>query len=453
MNTASPYEYYGPKLCVKSEFLYTNLVTRSNYDKLVQRGKFHVLRPGRGKDNCALIDLDSIQKYRPEIHSQIIQMYPPTERAYNLLTDLVCTDQKALDFFTLHRKPNGKSLKAERQLLYYNNAIILNACLRFENQHISRRKLNWIWTQLANAVAAFEEYEHNLPTFWRNLKDNAYEYKEKGYYALLHGNEGNQNSLLRSEELDWLIVSIYCMPNNPFQSDVYGLYKRFMLGKLEVVNMTTGELYEPEQFYKNGKEVIISEATVRNILNDPQFKAVVNMKRLNHSDYNKEFRPHAHRAKPMYSLSKVSMDDYDIPQKMHDGKSVKAYYVFDVASDAIIGVAYSKLKNDSLFMECMRNMFSTLHRNNCGVPLEVEVEHHLVNQHKDTFMQAGKLFNHVRWCNPGNSQEKRAEHLIKKKKYQFAKKHQANIGRWYAKSKAYRSKTNKVYDEDRKSVV
>jgi hypothetical protein len=447
MNTASPYEYYGPKLCVKSDFLYTNLVTRSNYDNLVKRGKFHVLRPGRGKDNCALIDLDSIQRYRPEIHAQIVQMYPPTEQAYNIFMDLVENDNKALEFFSTHRKPDGRGLQPAKQSLYYNNAIILNACLRFENQHISRRKLTWIWTQLAEALAQYDEHENNLPTFWRNLKAKAYDYKQNGYYSLLHGNEGNQNSLLRTEALDYLILSIHTMPNKPWQSETYDLYVQFMEGKLEVVNMNTGELYESSEFQTKGKKSIVSEATVRNIVNDPKYKAVVYAKRNDHSDYTRNFRPHAHRMAPMYSLSKISMDDRDIPHKMHNGKNVKAYYAFDVASQAVIGVSYSELKNDALFMECMRNMFQTLHTNNCGVPLEVEVEHHLVNQHRDTFMKAGNLFKHVRWCNPGNSQEKRAEHFIGKKKLGFEKKNQPNIGRFYAKREGYRSKTTKVFDE------
>ena len=44
------------------------------------------------------------------------------------------------------------------------------------------------------------------------------------------------------------------------------------------------------------------------------------------------------------------------------------------------------------------------------MPAQVEVEHHLVNNFADGLMKAGVVFPFVRWCNPGNSQEKRAEH-------------------------------------------
>jgi len=48
------------------------------------------------------------------------------------------------------------------------------------------------------------------------------------------------------------------------------------------------------------------------------------------------------------------------------------------------------------------------------------------------------LFQHVRWCAPGNSQEKRAEHFNRAKKYGYEKKYQTGIGRFTAKLEANR---------------
>ena len=65
----------------------------------------------------------------------------------------------------------------------------------------------------------------------------------------------------------------------------------------------------------------------------------------------------------------------------------------------------------------------------------------------DGLMQAGSVFPLIRWCNPGNSREKRAEHFNRAKKYGVEKRSQVGIGRWYARLEANRPKEEKVYDE------
>jgi hypothetical protein len=141
------------------------------------------------------------------------------------------------------------------------------------------------------------------------------------------------------------------------------------------------------------------------------------------------------------------MDDRDIPHKMADGSRVKAYYAIDVASEVYIGYSHSRDKDQKLFVDCVRDMFNFLSTYNLPIPMEVEVEHHLVNQFADTMMADGNLFPMVRWCNPGNSQEKHAEHRIKQKKYGFEKATQAGIGRHYLKNDANVPKETKVWTE------
>lgn len=132
---------------------------------------------------------------------------------------------------------------------------------------------------------------------------------------------------------------------------------------------------------------------------------------------------------------------------MHDGNYVHAYYVSDVTSGAVVGYAYNRKKDKDLFLDCMRNMFQMLDKNGWYMPAQIEVEHHLVNKFTDGLMQAGVVFPLIRWCNPGNSREKRQEHVNRAKKYGVEKRSQQNIGRWYAKLEANRQKVEKVYDE------
>ena len=97
-------------------------------------------------------------------------------------------------------------------------------------------------------------------------------------------------------------------------------------------------------------------------------------------------------------------------------------------------------------------MFLFQHANNLGVPIEVEVEHHLVNRFTDSFMADGALFPLIRWCVPGNSQEKWAETGNRLKKYGFEKGINGNIGRHYAKLEANRPKQVGEWNESRMRI-
>jgi len=205
----------------------------------------------------------------------------------------------------------------------------------------------------------------------------------------------------------------------------------------------TGELFNPQDFIKNEAPIEISESTVWNYLNMPHNRIIVDSKRSGSFNFNNEHRPHHHRNAPKFAFSKISMDDRDLPRKLMDGKRVKAYYAYDVASGCVVGRSYSKDKDEALFIGCMQDMFRTIEREGLAMPLEVEVENHLVNKFFDDL---AIMFPFVRICNPGNSQEKHAEHLNKAKKYGIEHKAHTGIGRWYL-SEAYRVDNDKVNDE------
>ena len=70
--------------------------------------------------------------------------------------------------------------------------------------------------------------------------------------------------------------------------------------------------------------------------------------------------------------------------------------------------SYPKKKDTELFINCVRDIFRILDGMNLGLPLEMEVENHLVRQFENDLLQAGNLFPFVRWYAPTNSQEKHA---------------------------------------------
>lgn len=447
MNYQSPYEYFGNTLCVRAPFLFkeTDIITEVNYKNLTQRGNLRVVKAGKGKGNQALIEFESM---RPDLKEKVIQFEKPETLDFNWLHQYFKFDQAAISFFANYTKADGRGLSPQKQKMYCTNALILNAAREFERRNIARHKRAFIWETISDSINSLDkdQYTFKLPTNSKVLRKVFDEYVDKGYNSLVHGGEGNNNSRKVHAKLETLILSIYCMKNKPFSSTVQQIYLQFLGGSIDIVDTTTGELFDPSEFEKDGKPIVISDSTVWNYLNDPKNRILVDKYRAGSLEFNNTHRPHHHRHAPMFSLSKISLDDRDLPRKMLDGKRVKAYYAYDVTSGCVIGASYSKDKDTRLFIDCIRDMLRFLNRSDLGIPMEVEVEHHIVNQFKYDLMKAGTAFPFVRWCNPGNSQEKRAEHFNKAKKYGYEKRYQEGIGRWYAKSEAHRTSVEKVFD-------
>jgi hypothetical protein len=116
-------------------------------------------------------------------------------------------------------------------------------------------------------------------------------------------------------------------------------------------------------------------------------------------------------------------------------------------SGAIIGAAYSLKKDAKLMLDCLRDMYRNLDKLGLCLPLEIEVENHLARDYRDTIFKLGNLFSMVRYCAATNSQEKYAEHCIRRKKYGFEKLHQENIGRHYARLEANKAHGERFYNE------
>ena len=459
MQISNPYEYYGPILCIKGKWLVkeAGLLTKHQYNNYRERGKLNTLREGRGKGNYALVEFDSIL---PEtLKDEIEQIYPkPKDVTYNVLTDLIEPDNAAIRYFaTQYRKPEGGILPPAKQREYSTNAIILNACKKFYTRNVARKKKGWIWDKLSQSVNDLADmrddfgekvYVMNLPKTPITLQRVYHTYHEEDYMSLVHGGFGNNNPRKINAAIEKIIISIAAMKNKPFNNWIVEMYLSFIAGNTEIVDKKTGEVFDPEDFYHKGAPVTFSEGTVWNYVNKPINQALLGKYRSGAHQYNSNHRPHAHRTPPKFSLSKISLDDRDLPRKMSDGKRVKAYYAYDVASGCIIGASHSRDKDGKLFLDCIRDMLRFLGRNNYGVPMEMEVEHHIVQDYRNDLMKAGVAFPFVRWCNPGNSQEKRAEHLIKAKKYGYEKRYQEGIGRWYAKSEVHRTVTEKIFDSE-----
>lgn len=449
-------EMYEGKICVSFDDLVPGVLSKSNYDYHVRRGNINVMRQGKGLGNYALVEYDSLPE-RFRLRFERLHGGHPSSLIEQDTVKRCSIDPSARAYYSAYRLADGSPLELDKVEEYSINASVmahteqrLDEMRRLRKVgHNVRTAANDVWTCYAGEYEALRsELGHTLPRSIASLKNKLCAWRKEGYESLVSKKLGNQNTRKVSMPVERLILSLDSLPERPFNSTVSELYNDFVRGRLDVIDPTTGELFDPAAFCDaDGYPLTLSDTTIANYLNNPKNKALRSKIHDGQWEYNNAYRPHHLRKSPLYSFSKVSMDDRDLPRKMTNGQRVKAYYAYDVASGCVVGYSYARLKTADLFLDCVRNMFRTIHNNAWNMPAEVEVEHHLVRDFADGLMQAGEVFPFVRWCNPGNSQEKRAEHLNRAKKYGVEKRSQQGIGRWYSRLEANRPKQDKVYDE------
>ena len=398
------------------------IMTAANYKNLLRRVQINVVRAGKGLGNYALIEIATLpQRFRERIKEK----YGTMEQ--NILKDWFGQhyriDAEARSFYTRFRFDDGSALPPNKINEYTVNASVLKAVVSvMADTNIMRKAMNGQtinWGEMAGAISYYQaEFGHTLPLSPHRFRERVNAYQKEGYELLISKKFKNQNTRKVNYRIERLLLSLDSQDERPYNTTVAEMYNMFLMGELVVADVETGEVFDPKDFTdKKGNPIVLSEATIANYLNTPKNKALRAKLHDTQWDFNNQYRPYHLRAHAVYSLSKISLDDRDLPRPMHNGQRVKAYYAYDVVSGAVVGYAYNRLKTRDLFLDCMRNMFQTLDRNGFYMPAELEVEHHLVENFADGLMKAGVVFPLIRWCNPGNSREKRAEHFNRAKKY------------------------------------
>lgn len=454
-------EYYGNKLCISArELVDGGIMTLPNYKQLSARGRIDVVRSGKGLGRYALVAVDSL----PTIYKEKVEETYPGGNAVLLRGWILSNyelDQAAVAYF-MDWAARQHSDKATDGLArkYAVNASVLNTCIRLYDRSRDYRKLmgeKYNWDMMAATIETLrEEFGHDLPASTLRFRKKVNEYRQYGYECLISCKFGNQNKRKVDYKTERVVMSIAVLPNQPYCSDVHEMYISFVCGELVVWDLETGEIFNPDDFTdRNGEPKELSESTIRNILNKPSNRLLIEKARRGRTEFYHEQMPHMHRHGGEFSLSQITMDDVDLPRRMKGGEYVHAYYAYDVVSQCRVGLAYGRDKDDALVVECFRDMFRLIDRNGWGMPAGIEVEQHLMSKYKEGFLQAGEVFRFVHFCAPQNSQEKYAEALNGAFKTTIAHKNHEGIGRWYNKG-ARRVDQKKVSDsgnhtwEDRK---
>ena len=446
-------EFFDNKLCISVRELEADGILTQDYCRqLAARNRLKMARSGGGKGNYALVVVDSLPT---EYQDQVNEKHPGG--AAILLRGWIISnyelDQAAVAFF-MDWAARQSSDKASDELArkYAINASVLNTCIKLYNRSRDYRKLmgeKYDWSMMATTIETLrEEFGHDLPASTLRFRKKVNEYKQYGYECLISGKFGNQCARKVDYKTERLICSIAVLPNKPFNSNVHEMYMSFVCGELDVYDLSTGEIYNPDDFTdKNGDPKELSESTIRNVLNKPSNKLLVEHALSSYTTFMHEQMPHVHRHNGEFSLSQITMDDVDLTRKLKDTKQrVHAYYAYDVVSQCVVGASYGRKKDQMLVVDCFRDMFRLIERNGWGIPAGIEVENHLMSEYKEGFLQAGVAFNFVHFCAPQNSQEKYAEPLNGAKKRSVIHKNHAGIGRFYGKGK-WRTEYKKVSDE------
>ena len=443
-------EYYGGRLCVSMHELVGNgIMSEPNYKQMARRGRFEVARQGKGAGNYALVVVDTLPtRYLDEVKEKLgtgdeILLAGWLRENYE-------RDQAAVAWFN-DRAKTGVDLKEAKKEECIVNASVLNCCIRLHERATTLQKLageNYQWEKMAAAIEGLrEQFGHTLPTSVFRFRKKVAQYRREGYSSLLSGKFGNQCARRMTHLEEQVILGIACLENQPYNTTVREMYIMFLTGELDVYDITTGELFDPENFAKKGDEPWIpSDATIANYLNRPKNKMLIEKRHRSRTAFMHEQMPHMHRHNGEFSLSQVTMDDVDLPRRMKGNERVHAYYAYDVVSQCRIGAAYGRKKDERLVVDCFRDMFRLIERNGWGMPAGIEVEQHLMSQYKDGFLRAGVAFPFVHFCAPQNSQEKYAEPLNGAFKRSIAHKNHASIGRFYGKGKN-RTESKKISDE------
>ncbi|OYP58477.1 hypothetical protein CIL02_13860, partial [Prevotella sp. P3-122] len=231
-------EYYGNRLCISArELVDGGVISQSNYQNWVRRGRIDVVRRGGGAaGQYALVAVDSIPR---DYKEKVDALYPDGDLTH--LKGWVCsnyeTDQAAVAFFH-DRGKTGIVLPQEKIREYVVNASVLNTCIRLYERAATAQKLfggKYNWEQMAKAIEALrEEYGHTLPASTLRFRKKVNEYKKEGYVCLISGKFGNQSS----RKVDWkterLILSLAVLPTKPYNTTTHENYLSFVCGELDV---------------------------------------------------------------------------------------------------------------------------------------------------------------------------------------------------------------------------
>ncbi|HMR84077.1 MAG TPA: hypothetical protein PKE30_13135 [Niabella sp.] len=355
-------------------------------------------------------------------------------------------DAEATRFYTKDFKFNDSTrLSLQHQSEYIVNASVLRAaiCLKEAREYERRSKggsLKGIMTTICNDVAAFNKIlatkhnqQHTLPASEKRFKETFKEFANGfNYTSLISAKLGNQNRRVVTDDLLQLLNDLFSdRSQKPTRTEVSRRYEAFLNGYVEVINPDTGEQYNPANYKP------LSDNTIVSYLG--KWSEAITTHRLRSGDrqrYMGQYKTYHSLDKPAFAGSIISIDDRNPPFKYDATNRVWFYNGIDLGSEAWICYVHGKSK-EGIITEFYRQLVRNYHAWGVNLPAELECESALNSSFTNTFLQEGRMFDHVR-IEANNARGKRIERYFSNLRYSNEKQREGWLARPHARSEANR---------------
>ena len=400
---------------------------------------------GGGKGNPVFIAFDSLSE---EMQDAI----GDPRKGEHVLTRFFEIDQAAVTYFNGVRVKTG-GLDDDKKREYVTNASLLNAAIllaqarRMEWTSKGKTAMRSLDTTVCEDLLSFKpilkkRFQRNfdLPENIKRLIDKYRQYRdlegEERYDFLINGQYGNKNAAIKTKQQMELLESMFMSQKfKPTPTEVARQYDAFLGGYVEVINCSTGEIYNPKEFGK------LSIRTITGYLGEWQSKIATYSKRVgNRQQFISKFIPYASMEHTKFAGSIISVDDRQPPFWYAKGKRIWFYCGVDLGSEAITTWVYGKSK-EGIIVDFYRQMVRNYAEWGMCLPVEIECESSLNSSFRETLLSEGAMFQHVR-MEANKARGKRCERYWKDLRYGVEKE---RFG-WIARPGAL-SESNQMSDE------
>lgn len=209
-------EWYNKIMCVTFSELTESesgpqVMSESNYKWLCRTGKLNVVRPGKGLDNYALIEYDTMpQRFKVRFDEKWGNPYDNYKES--MMLSEIEKDSDARSFFAEYETEDGVTIPDELQEEYAQNADVLNLLVMMvEDNKKMRKRMQGsaadAWSSIYGTVERLRKNPgHTLPRSHPRLRDKINQYKKEGYDCLVSGKLGNRNTQKITEEAGMFLV-------------------------------------------------------------------------------------------------------------------------------------------------------------------------------------------------------------------------------------------------------
>tara|TARA_R110002050_G_scaffold295237_1_gene453829 strand:+ start:1495 stop:3531 length:2037 start_codon:yes stop_codon:yes gene_type:complete len=387
-----------------------------------------------GNGRKVLIDYDTLPK-------NVQKHIEDPRRVSHILERYYKRDREAVDFYTNYTTKDGSYLLPEAQQRYITNASVMKALVQLKNEREQERitkggSVRGVLLSLASDAESFKDvmmtkygYSHNIPTSKR-FKQAFRDFRRDGYATLIKDVKGisKKNALKVTEDAIELLNNMFAGQNQkPTPTEIYIQYNAFIGGHLQVVNDSTGEIYNPKEFKS------LSESSIRSYLNKWESQIGTHARRNgDRQKYMTKFTPFHSFEQPSLAGSIISVDDRQPPFEYEKGKRMWFYNGIDLASEAFTTWVYGKSK-EGIILDFYRQMVRNYHEWGLNLPAEIECESSLNSSYKETFLKEGNMFQY-RQMYANKARSKRIEAYYKPLRYQIEKQREGWLARPFAVS-------------------